>query len=230
MKVYAELHCHTSFSDGWATPEACVRMAGSRGIQILAITDHNTAEGALPYWKKPIQNGVLIVPGEEISTDRGHVLAFFVRDSISPGPFEKVLLCIHEQNALPFMAHPFHIPLGNRWRKQPLCNLRPEHITQLTGIEIYNGHNREQANILAMKFARDKRLSSISGSDAHLPWEIGNAMTEFDLPALTLEAVRTSLSTGQVKAIPRHFNAFAIYLLVGVMNRLTSCRYDWGEG
>lgn len=227
MQFYAELHCHTTFSDGLAAPAACVGQAARRGLQILALTDHNTAAGALPYWQQPVQQGVLVIPGEEISTELGHVLAFFVRASIAPGPFETVVAQIREQGALAFMAHPYQIPLGNRWRKKALCKLTPVHLNQLVGLEIYNGHNRSRANRLAAQLAAAQKLSATSGSDAHLPWEIGNARTRFDLPALTLEAVKAAMLQGQMQALPRRFNAFPIYLAIGLMNRLSGRRYAW---
>lgn len=227
MRLYAELHCHTTYSDGLSTPEVCVRAAGVKDIKILAITDHNTAAGALAYWKEPMQHGTLVIPGEEISTDAGHVLAFFVRESIPPGPFEMVLRAIREQDAVAFVAHPFHIPLGNWWRKKSLCSLSTQHLTEVKGIEVFNGHNRAQANALARQLAMDKGLFAISGSDAHFPWEIGNATTEFNLHALTLDALRSALNKGHMKARPRRFNAYGVYLLVGVMNHIRRRYYAW---
>ncbi|HRV96031.1 MAG TPA: CehA/McbA family metallohydrolase [Anaerolineae bacterium] len=227
MIIYAELHCHTTFSDGWASPAACVRYAARRGLKILAITDHNTAAGALPYWQQPVQDGVLVIPGEEISTELGHVLAFFVRETIAPGPFETVVANIRDQGALPFMAHPYHIALGNRWRKKPILKPTADHLNRLAGLEIYNGHNRSRANRLAVQLAHEKGLPAIAGSDAHLPWEIGNARTAFDLPNLGLDIVRVALELGQMQALPRRVNAFPVYLTVGVLNRLMGRRYAW---
>ena len=227
MQVHAELHCHTRYSDGWSTPETCIRWAARKGLQIIAITDHNTAEGGFRYWQAPIQNGVLVVPGEEISTDLGHVLAFFVRQTISPGPFDQVLGQIRIQGAFPFMAHPYHIPLGNRWRQKPIYRLRPEQLSQLAGVEVENGHNRPRANAFAAKLAEDTGLCTISGSDAHFPWEIGNARTVIEVDALTHAAVRAALLDGRLKAMPCRVSAYGVYLGVGLINRLSGRRYAW---
>ncbi len=133
MEITAELHCHTTFSDGFASPERCIRQAARRGLQVLAISDHNTAEGAVPFWQHPIQHGVLVIPAEEVSTDLGHVLALFVRQTITPGRFDQVLADIQAQDALPFMAHPYHIPLGNRWRHKPIFKLGSKEIWKTGG-------------------------------------------------------------------------------------------------
>jgi predicted metal-dependent phosphoesterase TrpH len=227
MLVNAELHCHTTFSDGFASPERCIQQAARRGIQVLAISDHNTADGALPYWDRPLQDGVLVIPAEEISTDLGHILAFFVRQTILPGRFDRVLADIRTQGALPFMAHPYHIPLGNVWRRKPILKLTPAHLGALIGLEVENGHNRPRANALAVALAQNQNMPAISGSDAHLPWEIGNALTILNTGELTHPSVRVALSTGQVQNRPRRFNGYGVYLMIGLLNRLSGRSYAW---
>ena len=230
MTVFrAELHCHTRWSDGWASPAACVRMASRRGLKILAITDHNTAEGALPFWEDPVQAGVLVIPGEEVSTDLGHVLAFFVKETIPPGPFIEVIAQIREQNALALMAHPYHIPLGNRWRKKRTFKLQAEHMDLLNGFEVENGHNRAEANRLAAGFMSERGLPAIAGSDAHFPFEIGNAVTEITCPDLSYAYVRAAILQGDTTPLPRRFNSYVTYLIVGILNRLSSQHYAYKE-
>lgn len=229
IQVDAEFHCHTRFSDGAASPGHCLDQAARRGIRVLAITDHNTAAGALPFWENPLRSGVLLIPGEEISTDRGHVLAYFVRQTILPGRLDDVLAQVHEQNALAFMAHPYHIPLGNRWRKKRTFHLEPSHLQRLTGIEVENGHNRGAANQLAWQLAEREHLRPLAGSDAHWPFEIGNARTRLDLDDLTLPATRRALEQGTMQPLRRRFSAYPFYLLAGLLNRLSGKRYTYRE-
>lgn len=229
MEISAELHCHTRFSDGAADPADCVRAAARRGLSVLAITDHNTAEGGLPYWNAPVQYGLLVIPGEEISTDRGHLLAYFIHETVPPGPFERVLAEVHRQGALAFMAHPYHIPLGNRWRRRPLFHLLPGQLALLDGIEVENGHNRAGANTLAWALAGRERLRAIAGSDAHYPFEIGNARTILDVRDLSHPAARAALSEKYPRPLPRRLSAAAIYYWVGIKNRLSGQHYAWKE-
>jgi predicted metal-dependent phosphoesterase TrpH len=228
IDLRAELHCHTRFSDGRCSPEECIRHAARRGLQVIAITDHNTAEGGLPYWKAPDAD-ILVIPGEEISTDRGHLLAYFVRETIPPGPFEKVIAAVQEQDALGFMAHPIHIPIGNRWRKKPTCHIYEEDFQHLDGIEIENGHNRSKANRRARMIADQYGIPSISGSDAHFSLEIGNAETILTAKDRSLDAVREALESGHFRALPRRFSGFPFYLAVGLMNRLARQHYAYKE-
>jgi predicted metal-dependent phosphoesterase TrpH len=227
MCVRAELHCHTTASDGVLSPSSCIRRAARVGLQVLAITDHNTADAALEFWNAPLQQGVLVIPGEEISTEVGHVLAYFVRQTIPPGPFKQVIAEVRRQGALAFMAHPYHIPLANRWRNKKLTLLQPEQLPLLDGIEATNAHNRPPANRLAQQLVQQHNLLSISGSDAHFPWEIGNAVTELDLPEFSLTGARQALDEGCVHPLPPHYNAYPYYLLIGMLNRITRRGYSW---
>ncbi|RLF27810.1 MAG: hypothetical protein DRN14_04965, partial [Thermoplasmata archaeon] len=74
----ADLHAHTTRSDGVLEPRELLRLAKSRGLGAVAITDHNVltrVEG----------EGILVVPGEEVSTTAGHILAYLVQEEIPRG-------------------------------------------------------------------------------------------------------------------------------------------------
>ena len=65
--VYADLHTHTLCSDGKQSPEALVNRAAERGIQVLAVTDHDTVEGVAPAVAAAEKVGCRLVPGMELS-------------------------------------------------------------------------------------------------------------------------------------------------------------------
>lgn len=225
MRALAELHCHTTFSDGRLSPEECAIRAQKRGLSVLAITDHNTADGGLQLRERWHDEDLIIIPGEEISTDKGHVLAYFVKGSIRPGNFDDVIKEIISQAAVAYMAHPFHIPLGNRWRQKPVFKLEIQDLQRLAGLEVVNGHNRSAANRMAAELASSEELSAISGSDAHFGFEIGNAITELDIGELSHESVDAALRKGLVKPRKRRFSAYPIYLYIGLINKLMRRRY-----
>ena len=203
-KMSAELHCHTIFSDGLATPRQCVERAFRKGIDVLAITDHDTAEGALPYWERQPEAGPLVIPGEEVTTDAGHVLAFFVRSTIRPGPIAAVLAEVRKQGALAFMAHPVRPPVAGSIRGMKTEYPDPEVVTMLDGLEVVNGRSSSAANSLNMEYSElcenlsgRAPLTRISGSDAHLLFEahgqIVDSTTAKHLRGLLWEIVWGSL-------------------------------------
>jgi 3',5'-nucleoside bisphosphate phosphatase len=76
-----DLHCHTTASDGLATPEHLVHVASERNVDIVAVTDHDTVAGVAPAVAAGDSSGVRVVVGIELSTrHRGrevHLLGYF---------------------------------------------------------------------------------------------------------------------------------------------------------
>jgi predicted metal-dependent phosphoesterase TrpH len=94
MSSRADLHCHTTYSDGSLTPAQLVDRAVKRGVEVLALTDHDCTDG-LPEALEAASShpGFLLIPGIELSTDvpedEVHVLGYFI-DWQSP-PFQERL-------------------------------------------------------------------------------------------------------------------------------------------
>jgi len=83
MNNRADLHTHTTASDGSFAPEANVRMAKEAGLSAVAITDHDTFAGVAEALEAGSRLGILVVPGVELSTSAGgrdvHVLGYGYR-------------------------------------------------------------------------------------------------------------------------------------------------------
>ena len=77
-----DLHCHTTASDGGLGPKELVARAASLGIEVLAITDHDTTEGVPEALEEAQRQGIVVVPGVEISAvstrEEIHLLGYFV--------------------------------------------------------------------------------------------------------------------------------------------------------
>jgi len=215
VRVQAELHCHTTFSDGERTIQDCIKAALSKGLSVIAITDHNVNLD-LEVAKKLSSKRLLVIPGEEVSTDKGHVLAYFVKNKIEPGLFEDVVLEVRRQGALCFMAHPCQKSLLARWRGIERKELGPEETAVLDGIEVENGRNLPVWNREARGLAKQRGLKGISGSDAHSLVEIGNARTILTLGELTEAAAKAALVEGRFAALSARFCAYPLRLLTAI--------------
>ncbi len=66
-EVVVDMHTHTTCSDGVLSPEALVEKAAARGLELLAITDHDTIDGIAPAMAAAEQAGLTIMPGVELS-------------------------------------------------------------------------------------------------------------------------------------------------------------------
>lgn len=66
--VRIDLHTHSTASDGTLPPAAVVDLAGERGLDVVALTDHDSAVGWAEAAARAEQTGLTLVPGMEIST------------------------------------------------------------------------------------------------------------------------------------------------------------------
>lgn len=67
-----DLHTHTVHSDGALTVAELAALAASRGLDFLAVTDHNTVSHHAELAAVSARSGVTLVPGQEVTTGRGH--------------------------------------------------------------------------------------------------------------------------------------------------------------
>jgi len=82
LKMFADLHLHTHFSDGTYTPEELVAQGQRHGLAVLALTDHDTVEGCAPMAALCQPAGIEFVPGTELTAEEGgnelHILGYFL--------------------------------------------------------------------------------------------------------------------------------------------------------
>src|SRR3989344_3739189 len=72
---YADLHCHTKYSDSYTQPMTLVKKSAKMGVG-LAITDHNDIKGSLEASRNKLQ--VPVIPGMEVGVQEGpHILLYF---------------------------------------------------------------------------------------------------------------------------------------------------------
>ncbi len=176
MKV--DLHLHTTFSDGLSSPEEMVDSAIERGIKIICITDHNEIEGARRAIKYSFDKDILVVPGIEVSTKKGHILGINIKKKIkewiSP---EAAVEEIKNQGGVAFLAHPFDWPMRNfRLSHKKIISLSN---SKEVGLEVFNaGVIFGSSNKIAADFAEKNNLIFSAGSDAHHKDFVGRGYLE----------------------------------------------------
>ena len=187
MEVKLDLHIHSKHSlDGRMALDEIVACARARGLQGVAVCDHDRA--LTETWDAP---DFLLIPGIELSTDRGHLLGLFVTEQIEARELDAAIDAVHACGGLAVMAHPFE-------RSSDAQRL-DAYLDRLDGIEVWNGRadrKNPQANAMACALAQRAAKPVTAGSDAHLPEEIGNGVVTLEADALTLPAVRAALLRG----------------------------------
>jgi hypothetical protein len=192
-----DLHVHTFYSnDAVTTLEEVVTYSKKCGLDGVAITDHDTLEGAL---KLQSRNDFLIIPGIEVSTRHGHVLAINVTTPIPPMlDIRETIERIRKAGGVAVAAHPTTLAKGELRRKVNSC---------FDAIEVINSSAVPFffSVYLNRKIAERFNLPQTGGSDAHCPFEIGTAYTIVDAspdPNVIVEAIRKGATAPCGKPIP----------------------------
>jgi histidinol phosphatase-like PHP family hydrolase len=109
--VRADPHCHTLASDGMVTARQLVEAAVAAGLDLIAITDHDTMASARDAEAWAEYPGITVIHGEEITTKwpaQTHVLGWFLEKPVRRGmSLEDTVKAIHDQGGLAIIPHPF---------------------------------------------------------------------------------------------------------------------------
>lgn len=201
----ADLHMHTVFSDGADEPEDVVDAARRRGLDVVAVTDHDTIEGALlaARYAARIEGGPEVIVGEEVSSRNGHILGLFLQRLVPKGlSAEETVALIHDQQGIAIAAHPFWHQEERRHRWPH--GVGPELLARVPfdAVECWNGGptpSMFMANRRASKTATLLGIAGIGGSDAHIREAVGLCGTMFE--GRSAAALRRALLEGQVATV-----------------------------
>ncbi len=197
----ADLHMHTIYSyDGTATVPAVLRRAHEVGLSVIAITDHDEIAGALEALELAHLYGVEVIPGIEVTTADGDLLALFVTEIVPKGlSLVETVLRVRELGGICIVPHPNAHGMGMKSLKvatvfKALRN--PQVADTLIGIEAYNATALDRAGIAAARLLTSQwNLASVGDSDAHVVDAIGLGATEF--AGTSAAALLSALRSGQ---------------------------------
>jgi hypothetical protein len=226
-----DLHMHTAHSDGQCPSQTgkmvpcplffTVDAAARRGLDFIAITDHNASSQynemreLQPYFDK-----LLLIPGREITTFQGHInflgstdFIDFRLDGKTVPDVNTLLESAARAGAITSINHPLspsgEICLGCGWTPAPTAEKRPVDMHLLTAVEAVNGGD-EQHGINDLPFwnrelNRGCRLTGIGGSDNHRPMQpldqtgsIGSPTTVVYAAELSAPAILDGIRAGHV--------------------------------
>ncbi len=166
-----DLHVHSKYSlkCGYMEPKMIARLARKKGLNGIAVTDHDTIKGALKT-REYADKGLIVVTGSEIMTSRGEVIGLFLSDEILSTDFIDVIEEIHDQSGIAIVPHPF-----DTLRRSALRPTKND-VGLIDGVEGFNARNiYQKSNKDAIKFGKEHKLAITAGSDAHFSNEVGNA-------------------------------------------------------
>jgi predicted metal-dependent phosphoesterase TrpH len=171
-----DLHNHTLFSaDGLMSPAQLLAAAKAKGIACIAITDHNTVEGALQGVQLADSDLSLprVIPGIELSTSDGEIIGLYVWETIPAGlPLVESIERIKGQGGIVYLPHPY-----DRLRRgsvSPRARMQAAELADI--VEVVNGRSLSyRANEKSLRLAKKLGKAHGAGSDAHRSAEVGIA-------------------------------------------------------
>lgn len=196
--MWIDTHCHTKYSyDNWLEPLALIRRARELGLDGVVITEHYSYEASAPVEAIARDEGMLLLRGVEIATDKGHLLAYGIEDDSwniwgrdnwlsLPAVIERIL----ELGGICVPAHPF--------REMGACSLLEDllDVTGIAAVETHNGNNGEADNELAIRAAGHMALPGLGGSDCHKVAAVGRCATEFFQPVTDMASFMAAVRAG----------------------------------
>ena len=177
----ADLHIHSEHSsDSFVSIRSILKAAEEKGLDLIAITDHDKIGGAVEAQKISSEFKVKTIIGEEVGAKEGHLISIFIKERIAPQrPILDTIKEVHSQGGLAIVAHPSNL----FYRGVKLKTLMKIY-RELDGIELFN------ANAVWTAWATNKKiiklnsevfkLAAIGSSDAHIISQIGMGYTIFN--------------------------------------------------
>jgi hypothetical protein len=206
-----DFHAHTVHSDGTLTVPELAALAAARGLDVLAVTDHNTVSHHAELPAASLRYGVHLLPGQEITTDTGHANAFgalpwvdFRQDAAA------WRAAVDYGDGLFSINHPLAADCG--WlRPLPPARL---HTPTLAEVWHWSWLDRHWNGPIAWWRAAGLRLVPIGGSDFHRPGagaDLGVPLTWVAVPSDIAAAVRPGAQSrrpaGASGSVPPHATA-----------------------
>jgi predicted metal-dependent phosphoesterase TrpH len=213
----ADVHMHTSASDGGPSPKALLEhVERETDLDVIAITDHDTIDGATEAAKLHQAGNYRfdLIIGEEVTSTAGHILALFLKRPIpKERSAEETVRLIHEQGGLAIAAHPMLI----------MRYIDPDMLTangvgvdvlmqeRFDGIEIINGgptmgKENRRARVLNRSILF---RAETGGSDAHILDAIGKGYTLF--PGKTADDFRKAIEQKTTEAVSTRYHVRELF-------------------
>jgi predicted metal-dependent phosphoesterase TrpH len=195
-----DLHIHSNHStDSSMSIDDILNQAVKKGLDGIAICDHNTAAGSYHARKRAreLNLPLLVLPGIEVSTKEGHIIVLGIRENIQPNlSLQETIRIAHLKGGTVIAAHPF--------KMRSIGNVEG---LEIDAIETFNSRCIFGENTKAKKMAQALGKPEVGGSDSHMPATIGLGYTDIDSDpdeASILKAIREGKTRSCGKVAPMY--------------------------
>ncbi|USZ67699.1 PHP domain-containing protein [Halorussus salilacus] len=182
VSVAIDPHVHSEDSyDGHEPVELLLEQASDIGLDGVVVTDHDAIEESLRAADLAPEYGLLGIPGVEVSTAAGHLLAIGVEQRPEPyRPLGETVETVRDMGGVAVIPHPF---------QRTRHGVRKRRIRDCDAIEVFNswlftGYRNRRAR----RFAAERDYPGVAASDAHSATYLGRAYTELAIDGVESRA------------------------------------------
>ena len=190
-------HIHSEYSpDSKSKLKDIFKVAKTRGLDIIAISDHNTVDGSKEAIRLTKNDDLFVVPSIEISSLEGHILGFGCQENIKRDlPAAETIDLIHAQGGLAIIPHPYCF-----YRHGLLCKADYNDL-KIDAIETKNARFIVgYCNNKAKKLSKKENLPGLGASDAHYFKFVGDCYSKIDCEK-DIDSVFKAIKKGKVEAL-----------------------------
>lgn len=233
MLTKFDLHIHSCYSENLygtrllsppskSLPEDIIKTAIKKGIKVIAVTDHDNIHGSLKTLEisklKKYRDKIIVIPGVEVSSKDGHILAYNVYENIPKNLNAKETIeFIKKKGGFAVAAHPFNI----KFSLSEECV--KENINSLFGLEIGNSHSLK--NQFTNDYVKKNDLKYTISSDAHTLKEIGLCYGCIQKEINTKDEFLLALKNKNVHSFHTHQKIISNIVINTVPGAITSFLY-----
>lgn len=214
--MHFDLHIHSAYSRDCRSPiDSILKHAVDIGLDGIAICDHDTVKGGTVGEERAKELGLplIVIPGVEITTTKGHLIALGIREEIPPKKtVPETIARIRELGGVVVVPHPF---------KRLSHGIGDFADLDVDAVEIFNSRFiTGEANRKAERMAREMEIPAVAGSDAHIVPMIGYAVTEISAER-NLQSVLDAIRDGKTRVYGKRtpIKIFASQMARGCLRR-----------
>ena len=192
-----DTHIHSEYSpDSKSKLKDIFTVAKNRGLDIIAISDHNTVEGSKEAIRLTKNDDLFVVPSIEISSLEGHILGFGCEENIKRDlPAVETIDLIHDQGGLAIIPHPYCF-----YRHGLLCKADYKDL-KIDAIETKNARFIVgYCNNKAKKLSKKENLPGLGASDAHYYKFVGDCYSKIDCEK-DIDSIFKAIKKSKVEAL-----------------------------